>query len=186
MSGAAGAHGDRLDPVDIAKVIEILRASGWREAYLRMGDFELRLSDTPDGGAAPAAASAAAPAPASVPAPAPGPPTAPDATDAAADTADAPPATDGAPDPPPVTDAPGHVVVRAESLGVFWRSPQPGAPPFVEVGDEVEEDTPLAIVEVMKMMTRVVPRCRGRVAAIHVGNGDVVEFGQPLVTIATT
>ena len=62
-------------------------------------------------------------------------------------------------------------------------SSRTGAPPFAEVGDSVEADTPLAIVEVMKMMTRVEPGVRGVVTAIHVENGDVVEFDQPLVTI---
>ena len=75
------------------------------------------------------------------------------------------------------------VVVRAQSIGIFWRSPQPGAPAFVEIGDEVAADTPLGIVEVMKMMTRIEPGVSGTIVAIHVGNGDVVEFDQPLVTI---
>ena len=157
-------------PVDIADVtamIDLLRESGWTHARLRMGDFELELSDgAPDT----PATLAAAPAPAAAPTPV--------AAASAADPAPALPA-----DAPQEAAEIDGVVVRAQSIGIFWRSPQPGAPPFVEVGDEVDADSPLGIVEVMKMMTRIQPGVRGTVVAIHVGNGDVVEFDQPLVTI---
>jgi acetyl-CoA carboxylase biotin carboxyl carrier protein len=151
---------------DVAKMIELLREGGWREATLRMGDFELHVSDgaastTPaPRGTADSAPAVSAPAPATTPAPA------------------AP-----VPAAPAPVDSSKQTVVRAQSLGMFWRSPQPGAPAFVEVGDEVSEDSPLGIIEVMKMMTRVVPGVRGVVSAIHVENGQMVEFDEPLLTI---
>ena len=74
--------------------------------------------------------------------------------------------------------------VLAPSLGLFWRSPKPGAPPFVEVGDRVEAETTVGIVEVMKLMNQVKAGCAGVVSAIHPDNGEMVEYGQPLVTIA--
>ena len=74
--------------------------------------------------------------------------------------------------------------VGAPSLGLFWRSPKPGAPPFVEVGDRVEPDSTVCIVEVMKLMNHVKAGCAGVVSAIHPENGEMVEYGQPLVTIA--
>jgi biotin carboxyl carrier protein len=74
--------------------------------------------------------------------------------------------------------------VLAPSLGLFWRSPKPGAPPFVEVGDRVDADSTVCIVEVMKLMNHVKAGCTGVVTAVHVDNGEMVEYGQPLITIA--
>jgi acetyl-CoA carboxylase biotin carboxyl carrier protein len=74
--------------------------------------------------------------------------------------------------------------VLAPSLGLFWRSPKPGAPPFVDVGDRVDADSTVCIVEVMKLMNHVKAGCTGVVTAIHANNGEMVEYGQPLLTIA--
>ena len=74
--------------------------------------------------------------------------------------------------------------VLAPSLGLFWRSPKPGAPPFVDVGDRVDADSTVCIVEVMKLMNHVKAGCTGVVTAIHANNGEMVEYGQPLITIA--
>ena len=74
--------------------------------------------------------------------------------------------------------------VLSPSIGIVWRSPKPGAPPFVEVGDSVEADDTVCIIEVMKLMTHVKAGAAGRVVRIHPANGDTVEFGTPLVDIA--
>lgn len=159
---------------DIAEMVAILKEGGWRSATLKVGDFELSVSDG-DGTVATASGQAPA-APAAAPsAPAPAVAAAPSA-----------PAASGGGGVDAVEEGEGLVIVRAETLGAFWRSPQPGAPSFIEVGDEVDADTPLAIIEVMKMMTRITPGVAGMVVAIHVENGDLIEFGQPLVTIATS
>ena len=55
----------------------------------------------------------------------------------------------------PASEPPGGHRVTAPSVGLFWRSPKPGAPPFVEVGDEVGPDDTVCIVEVMKLMNHV-------------------------------
>lgn len=73
--------------------------------------------------------------------------------------------------------------VAAPSVGIFWRSPQPGAPPFVEVGDEVDADTTTCIVEVMKLMNHVKAGVAGRVARVHPVNGEQVAAGAPLFTV---
>jgi acetyl-CoA carboxylase biotin carboxyl carrier protein len=92
-----------------------------------------------------------------------------------------PPAPDGSaePRPPAVT---GHRVT-APSVGLFWRSPKPGAPPFVEVGDEVGPDDTVCIVEVMKLMNHVRAGVAGTVLAVHPENGQMVEHGDPLFTV---
>lgn len=75
----------------------------------------------------------------------------------------------------------GLVPVEAPVVGTFYRSPQPGAPAFVNEGDSVEVDQAIGIVEAMKIMNHIAAPVAGRVAKIAVGDGEIVEFGQPLV-----
>ena len=75
------------------------------------------------------------------------------------------------------------MVVESPSVGLFWRSPSPGAPPFVEPGTRVSADDTLAIVEVMKLMNHLVAPAAGTVRAILAENGARVEYGQPLIAI---
>ena len=65
-------------------------------------------------------------------------------------------------------------------VGTFYRAPQPGAPPFVEEGDPVAAGQTLCILEAMKLMNEVKADIEGVVRAIHVQNGQAVEFGQAL------
>ena len=81
---------------------------------------------------------------------------------------------------PPV---PGRAVVRAPIVGTFYRAPEPGARPFVAVGDLVRPGQPVAIVEAMKLMNEVIADRAGRVAAILVEDGQPVEYDQPLVEL---
>jgi acetyl-CoA carboxylase biotin carboxyl carrier protein len=75
-------------------------------------------------------------------------------------------------------------VVAAPSVGIFWRSPEPGAPPFVDVGTKVSKGEVLCIVEVMKLMMNATASTDGVISVIHAQNGDAVEFGTPLFTIS--
>ena len=70
-------------------------------------------------------------------------------------------------------------VIRVESpmVGVFYRSPQPGAPPYVEIGDVVSVGQTLCMLEAMKLFNELKAESDGRVRAIHVDNGQPVEFG---------
>ena len=78
----------------------------------------------------------------------------------------------------PETD--GAVRVEAPMVGTFYRASQPGAPPFVEEGDAVAPGQTLCILEAMKLMNEVKSEIEGIVRAIHVQNGQPVEFGQAL------
>jgi acetyl-CoA carboxylase biotin carboxyl carrier protein len=78
--------------------------------------------------------------------------------------------------------AKGHPVV-APLVGTFYRSPEPGSKPFVEVGDVVEPDSEVAIVEAMKIMNRITADCAGRITEILVVDGEMVEFGQTLMYV---
>jgi acetyl-CoA carboxylase biotin carboxyl carrier protein len=70
--------------------------------------------------------------------------------------------------------------IEAPMVGTFYRAPQPGAPPFVEVGDAVAQGQTLCILEAMKLMNEVKAEVEGIVRAIHVENAEPVEFGQLL------
>jgi acetyl-CoA carboxylase biotin carboxyl carrier protein len=74
--------------------------------------------------------------------------------------------------------------VTSPMVGIFYRAPKPGAPPFVDVGSQVEEDTIVGIIEVMKLMNTVRAEVRGRVVEIPVQDGAAVEYGQELLRIA--
>jgi acetyl-CoA carboxylase biotin carboxyl carrier protein len=74
-------------------------------------------------------------------------------------------------------------LLRAPTVGVFYRAPAPGAKPFVEVGDKVEKGQQVAILEAMKLMNRIEADRSGRVVDILVADGTPVEFDQPLVAM---
>jgi acetyl-CoA carboxylase biotin carboxyl carrier protein len=75
----------------------------------------------------------------------------------------------------------GRHPVVAPLVGTFYRAAQPGAKPFVEEGDVVDEGQTVAIVEAMKLMNQVKADQGGRVAQIMCTDGDWVEFEQPLM-----
>lgn len=76
--------------------------------------------------------------------------------------------------------------VPAPLLGTFYRSPKPGAPPFIEVGSQVEEDTIIGIIEVMKLMNTVRAGVRGTVAEILARDATLVEYGEILIRVSKT
>lgn len=80
----------------------------------------------------------------------------------------------------------GLTEVRTPLPGAFYRSPKPGAPPFVEVGDEVMETTVVGIVETMKLMNSVYAGAAGTVVDICLADGDFVEQGAVLMFVDTS
>jgi acetyl-CoA carboxylase biotin carboxyl carrier protein len=80
-------------------------------------------------------------------------------------------------------DAEGTVAIRAPMVGTFYRSPKPGAPPFVDVGSDVGDDTVIAIVETMKLMNSVSAGASGTVVDICVADGQLVEAGETLMRL---
>ena len=77
---------------------------------------------------------------------------------------------------------PGHPV-KSPMVGTFYRSANPGAKPFVEVGDTIKEGDPICIIEAMKIMNEIEADKSGTVTRILCENGQAVEFGQPLFII---
>ena len=89
-------------------------------------------------------------------------------------TAAAAPATPAQPE--------GHVV-KSPMVGSFYRSPSPGAKPFVDIGQTVSVGDTLCIIEAMKLLNEIESDHSGVVKAILVESGQAVEFGQPLFII---
>jgi acetyl-CoA carboxylase biotin carboxyl carrier protein len=77
----------------------------------------------------------------------------------------------------------GLVAVHPPLLGTFYRAPKPGAPPFVDVGDRVDEDAVVGIVETMKMMTPVHAGVRGTVVEFRTDNGEFADSDAVLLLV---
>jgi acetyl-CoA carboxylase biotin carboxyl carrier protein len=73
--------------------------------------------------------------------------------------------------------------VTAPLVGTFYRAGEPGARPFVEVGDVIQAGQQIAIVEAMKLMNAVESDQAGRVAEILVADAESVEYAQPLILL---
>lgn len=153
------------DPIDarlVRKLADILTDTGLSEIEVEQGGLKIRVAKTLTAApihVAAAAPSAAAPPP-SVQAPA-----------AAAPAAEA---------PAPVR---AGEIVKSPMVGTIYLQPQPGADPFVKVGDTVQPGQTLMIVEAMKTMNPIPAPKGGRVAEILVEDAQPVEFGEPLVVI---
>ena len=77
----------------------------------------------------------------------------------------------------------GAHVVLSPSPGIFWRSPHPGAPPFADLGDDVQSGSTLGIVEVMKLMNHISSGIPGAVVGVYIENGMRVDRGDALFAI---
>jgi acetyl-CoA carboxylase biotin carboxyl carrier protein len=74
-------------------------------------------------------------------------------------------------------------VIKSPIVGTFYRSAEPGARPFVEVGDSIRKGQVLCIIEAMKLMNEIESDCDGELAAIYVDNGRPVQFGERLFSV---
>jgi acetyl-CoA carboxylase biotin carboxyl carrier protein len=77
----------------------------------------------------------------------------------------------------------GALTIDSPMLGTFYRAERPGAEPFVDVGAEVQADTIVCIIEVMKMMNSVPAGVAGTIVEVCCENAALVEYGQPLFRI---
>ena len=83
---------------------------------------------------------------------------------------------------PAVAEVTGHTL-KSPMVGTFYRSPSPGSPSFVEIGQSVTKGQTLCIIEAMKLLNEIESDATGVVKAILVENGQPVEYGQALFTI---
>jgi len=77
-------------------------------------------------------------------------------------------------------------VVKSPIVGTFYRSPEPGAASFVEIGDRVKKDQVLCIIEAMKLMNEITSEYDGEIVSAYVENGKPVQYGERLFAIRTT
>ena len=154
-----------MDIRKVKKLIELLDESGIAEIEIIEGEESVRISRYAPG--APAAPMVAAPVAVAAPAPVAA-PAAPDSASAAAPAAE--PEEEG-------------FLVTAPMVGTFYASASPGAAPYVQVGDRVNEGDTLCIIEAMKMMNQIEADASGVVKSIRCQNGEPVEYGQTLIVI---
>jgi len=159
----------------LTQLIDSLERSAFDFLQVQVGDLKVTIGK---GDPAPLAAPVSVPAPLAAPivdAPAAAPVDAAPPTRAAASIH----TTASKPASAPVADA-GTVDITSPLLGVFYAQAEPGAPPFVTVGTEVNEDTTVALVEVMKTFNAVPAGLRGTIVEVCAQNAQLVEFGQVL------
>jgi acetyl-CoA carboxylase biotin carboxyl carrier protein len=82
-------------------------------------------------------------------------------------------------------DALELAVVKSPIVGTFYRSPEPGAPAFVDVGQRVKKDQVLCIIEAMKLMNEITSEYDGEIVSAYVENGKPVQYGERLFAIKT-
>ncbi len=156
---------------DVLEILNLIEQSHFDFFRLESGDLNLTVSK---GGYVPAGVDAAASTPQS------------------GTQNEAPPEAISEPEPadpvPPVEiDVPereGLEAVTATMVGTFYRAPEPGAAPFVEVGSRVDADATVGLVEVMKVFTSIAAGITGTIAEIVVSNAQFVEMGEVLFFIA--
>jgi acetyl-CoA carboxylase biotin carboxyl carrier protein len=156
-AGSGDKSAMRIDPALVRELAELLTANALTEIEVEDGDRRIKVSrgHTPAAGAAPSAQAAA-----------------------------------------PALSAPMHAKedvgqeeevagtsVKSPMVGTAFLSPQPGAKPFVEVGDAVEAGDTLLIIEAMKVMNPITAPSGGVLKKILISDGQPVEFDQPLVVI---
>ncbi|AIA56562.1 acetyl-CoA carboxylase biotin carboxyl carrier protein [Acidithiobacillus caldus] len=79
---------------------------------------------------------------------------------------------------------PQGYMIKSPMVGTFYRAPAPEAPPFVEEGQLVKAGQTLCIIEAMKLLNEIEADVSGKIVKILVGNGQPVEYGEPLFIIA--
>ena len=151
---------------DIERLLELVRQHDLAEFEVESGGLKLRVRK----------------APAVVPMP----PFVPDAALAPLAPAHVQPAP-----PLPVAPAPDEAdavelaVVKSPIVGTFYRSSEPGAASFVEIGQRVKKDQVLCIIEAMKLMNEITSEYEGEIVSAYVENGKPVQYGERLFAIKT-
>jgi acetyl-CoA carboxylase biotin carboxyl carrier protein len=154
---------------DIERLLELMRLHDLAEFELERDGLKIRARKTATGyTAAPVSQVIPNGAPAALPPP-------------------AIPAAAPLPAPPSETDEESVelAVVKSPIVGTFYRSPEPGAPSFVEVGERVKKDQVLCIIEAMKLMNEITSEYDGELASVYVENGKPVQYGERLFAIKT-
>jgi acetyl-CoA carboxylase biotin carboxyl carrier protein len=155
-----------MDFEDIERILELVREHDLAEFELERDGLKLRVRKTTAG--YPLAAPVE-PATLHAPSPAPYAPSVAPATAPAAEE----------------EDSLELAVVKSPIVGTFYRTPEPGAEPFVEIGQRVKKDQVLCIIEAMKLMNEITSEYDGEIVSVYVENGKPVQYGERLFAIKT-
>ena len=171
MSNAdrAKSNNEVFDVERIRQLVEMMKEHDLNEVSLKHGDRRIRLrrkaEPAPVVVSAPAAAPGVMPAVAAAPVP------------AAAPATPTPPAE--------AVDGDNISVVTSPMVGTFYSKPNPNAETYVKVGDHVEADTIVCVVEAMKMFNEIPAGISGKVVAVLVKNEEAVDVNKPLFKVDT-
>ncbi len=157
---------------DIKQILDLVRQHELTEFELERDGLKLRIRK---GAAGPVLVAPS-------PTPTPGAPSAPPSASRVVEAGPAPLAP-GSPAEGAEAPAVDLAVVKSPIVGTFYRSSEPGAPPFVEVGTVVRKGQVLCIIEAMKLMNEIESEYDGEVVGIYVENGQPVQYGERLFAI---
>ena len=149
----------------IKAIITMMKENDLSEFSMEQDGLKIRIKRGPEGFQQTVTVAAPAPVTATVPAPVPA------------------GAVAAAPAPVPAPMPADAKFIASPMVGTLYRSPSPDAPPYVEVGSVVDEDTVVCSIEAMKVMNEIKAEVKGVVTQILVENAKPVEFGQPLFKI---
>lgn len=150
---------------EIQELIDFISNSGLAEVKIETDEFKLSIkkhSDAParvENVAAPAPAQAAAPAPSSAPAP------------------------QAAPAAESKEDTSKYLEIKSPMIGTFYRTPNPDAEAFVNIGDSVSKGQTVCIIEAMKLFNEIESEVSGKIVKVLVENAQPVEYDQPLFLV---
>ena len=162
---------------DVREILALMRENGISEFEIEREGLRLRVrKDSVTLMPAPASGTLVAAAGAGIPAA---------AASAGADSAPAAsPAAAVVPNPA-TADEIELAVVKSPIVGTFYRSSEPSAPPFVEIGGRVKKGQVLCIIEAMKLMNEIDSEYDGEIVNVYVENGQPVQYGERLFAIRT-
>jgi acetyl-CoA carboxylase biotin carboxyl carrier protein len=164
---------------EIKQLLEIVREHELSEFELERDDFKIRIRRQSGAQVVTLAAPAAPAAPGALPVVT--------AVAAAAPLTQAPAPTGAAANgaAPSVEDESEieFAVVKSPIVGTFYRSPDPDAPSFVEIGDTIRKNQVLCIIEAMKLMNEITSEYEGEIVKCYVENGQPVQYGERLFAI---
>src|SRR5271155_2839959 len=163
-----------MDLKEIKSVIDLMTKNGLSEFEVEKGDFKLRIKRGPGGEWSATTTPVTGPqvvhhhAPVAAFAPSP---------------AAAAPVAAPAVAPAPAVGGPTHPQIVSPMVGTFYLAPSPDSPPYVTVGQEVQEETVVCLIEAMKVMNEIKAETRGIIVEVLAQNGKPVEFGKPLFAV---
>lgn len=157
----------------IQELIKAVNKSEISELSIKDGDFEITIKHTNSSNEQPQVVTVQAAAPAPQPQPqqvsAPQPATA--------------PAPQAAPPAEEKTSDDNYITVKSPMIGTFYRSPKPGEPPFINVGDTITTGQHICIIEAMKLFNEIESEVDGKIVKVLVEDASPVEYDQPLFLV---